>query len=350
MRRVHKIFLAILCLSIAFHVFSLRPTYALVGQGVEVYPYTVNQPTEIKVYFQISKTIKVHEWISILFPPGFQYTEPEKSEEPPYRDRPIVRFYDDGSILFKFNSHLELDPSKEGYRDITTTIPIDFGFSNPVIPGVYSFQMATQAEPDWVFAGEVGILSSESPDGILITEYGIKGNADWFVSSPVIEMQTLYPSSSIWYYQNDQSYNIYKNNKQSTVLYFGNGQHIIDYHYCIENQGKTSEWRTLTICIDTVPPRFEISGTKANTIVTTEHEYVLKGFFYDDLMNDREVYHSILDQTEFRINGKLVNIHLSDGTFQAALSLQPGENNFHLEAIDQAGNKTEKDIDIIRNN
>ncbi|MDD4663718.1 MAG: hypothetical protein PHD83_03510, partial [Caldisericia bacterium] len=244
---------------------------------------------------------------------------------------------------------IELDPNKEGYRNITVTMQKDSGFSTPVIPGTYSIQVATQAEPAWVLAGEVEILSTESPDGIIITGYGIKGKGDWFVSSPVMDMQTLAPNSSLLYYQNDHSSNINKK-KLSALIYSENGQHIIDYHYCIENQGKTSEWRTLTVCIDTAPPIYEISGTYANTIVTTEQEYVLKGFFYNDLMNDREVYHSVLDQTEFRINDQSVNINLSDGTFQISLSLQPGENSFHLEAVDQAGNKTEKNINIIRNN
>lgn len=348
-KRVHTVFIGILCCSVIYQICTLSPAYALIGQGVEVYPYTINQPSEIKAYIEIGKTLKVHEWISFLFPPGFQYIESEESKKlPSWQKKQIVRFYKDGSFEFKFLTSIELDPSKEGYKNITIIIPGDAGIRNPAIPGIYSIHVATQAEPDWVFAGEVSITTSELPDGIIITEYGIKGNANWFVSSPIIQMQTIDPKSSVWYYQNQDM--VINKKKQSTLLNFSNGQHIIDYHYCIENQGKTSEWRTLTVYIDTVPPRFAVSGTKANTIITTEQEYVLQGFFYDDLMNDREVYHSVLDQTEFRINDRLANINLSDGTFQVVLSLQSGENQFHLEAVDQAGNTTKKEITIIRNN
>ncbi|MCE5223467.1 hypothetical protein LLG10_04665 [bacterium] len=126
MKHAYHVFIGIICISIVINVFSMQATHALIGQGVEVYPYTVNQPTEIKIYFEIAEKLRVHEWIKFLFSPGFQYTKPEQIiPKPPCEsclDLPIVQVYSDGSIEFKFNSHIELDPSKEGYRDINVTL------------------------------------------------------------------------------------------------------------------------------------------------------------------------------------------------------------------------------------
>lgn len=351
MKRISWFLIGIVYFSFICNGVSLRTTFALVGQGVEVNPYTVNQPTEIKVYFEVGKTVRVHDWISFLFSPGFQYTEPEQKPKVPCETclgKPIIRFYNDGSILFKFNSHIELDPSKEGYRYITVTIPKDNGFSTPILPGSYEVKVATQAEPEWVLAGVVEILTNEMPDGLLITEYGQKGKGDWFISSPVIDIQTLAPNSSLWYYQNHHASNINKK-KLSALFYFGSGQHIIDYHYCLENQGKLSEWRIFTVCIDTEPPKFEIPQANENVIVTNQSTYNLLGFFYDDIMNDREVKRSYLDRTEFRIDQQIIPINLLNNTFETTLSLQLGENIIRLEATDQAGNTTEKTITILRN-
>ena len=155
---------------------------------MEVATRKVGMKATYKFHFSIEKTVKVHDWIKLYFPKEATLPPlPEKKEPPPPKDPgeippprppgpgfgncddcvglPIID-YEENSM--KFNSHIELDPSKEGYRDITVTVPEVAGIKNPTKPGFYTCKISTQPEPTPVESTPFEIVESRIgvPEGM----------------------------------------------------------------------------------------------------------------------------------------------------------------------------------------
>jgi hypothetical protein len=153
-----------------------------------------------KFHFSIEKRVKVHDWITLVLPPGSKYGQTSVPDRrPPGTDPclpcniPIITNQPDGSIKFKFYIPIELDPTKEGYRDIRITLPSSFEssdikgenlithrFYNPPNPGLYTYQIATQSEPTLVTSKPVSI-------------------EDYSISTPIIQIEPNQPKEKAGY-------------------------------------------------------------------------------------------------------------------------------------------------------
>jgi hypothetical protein len=146
---------------------------------IEVMSRRVGMKATYKFHFTIEKTLRVHQYIKLIFPKGTTMP-PEDPNPPPPKDPgevppprdptqppggsdpgqglPIIDYAENS---LKFNSHIELDPSKEGYKDITVTIPDVVGICNPAEPGFYKCKVSTQAEPTPVESAPYEIVESK---------------------------------------------------------------------------------------------------------------------------------------------------------------------------------------------
>jgi len=172
----------IIVLSCGVFLTNLQPAKAIKEFKVDVVPRRTGSIAKYQFHFSIEKKIEVHQWFHIVFPIGTKLTPPLPEEEhertlqlkeiaesinlslPPCNacmGLPLIRFEPDGSLTLMFNTHLELDPQKEGYRDITITIMEKAGFTNPIQQGMYEFRISNQQEPHYVSSLPVEIVESK---------------------------------------------------------------------------------------------------------------------------------------------------------------------------------------------
>jgi len=168
----YLIIIVVAALVMAPFVTFVRPVFAIHKFWVEINDHTPGAVNGFKFHFSIEKLLQVHQYIKIVFPPGTTYTIPaDRSplipEDPnnpckACQGIPIIKDLPDGSVELKFNTHIELDPSKEGYRDIVVSIPSDsaYQFKTPTIPGSYIYKIATQAEQKLISSYPVDVFQS----------------------------------------------------------------------------------------------------------------------------------------------------------------------------------------------
>ncbi|MDD4663658.1 MAG: stalk domain-containing protein [Caldisericia bacterium] len=175
--KVFSVFVA-LVISFGFLTFYSKPVSAINNFKMDVVPRKVGVTATYKFKFSIEKTVKVHEWIKLWWPK--ECTLPPLPEDEHKRKEELKRIIESMSIglspcsscqglpiidyeenSLKFNSHIELDPSKEGYRDITVTVPDIVGIYNPPQPGKYQCKVATQPEPTAVKSEPFEIVISK---------------------------------------------------------------------------------------------------------------------------------------------------------------------------------------------
>jgi hypothetical protein len=161
-------FLLVLLLTSSWTIIEKNHVIAIHSFRMEVRPRVANKASTYRFHFTIEKLLEVHDWIKLGFPRG-TIIEPPLPEEKAARDArlkqiiesmsiglspcsacqglPIIAFYPDGSMQsLTFNSHIELDPSKDGYSDIVITVPDTCGFKTPSTPGTYSYGISNQRE------------------------------------------------------------------------------------------------------------------------------------------------------------------------------------------------------------
>lgn len=170
-------------------IFLPKSTSAIKNVWIEVLPRKVSTAATYKIHFTIEKTLKVHEWIKLMWPPDTKL--PELPEDPHARNERLKQIIESMSIglspcsacqglpildykeiSLKFNTHIELNPNIPGYEDIVITVPAVVGIVNPSKEGKYQFKIATQAEPTFVASAPYEIVESKIgvPEGIPAVE------------------------------------------------------------------------------------------------------------------------------------------------------------------------------------
>lgn len=148
---------------------------------VEVSPRRVGSIAKYQFHMSFEKKLGVHEWLHIQFPAGTTLTPPIPEDKDARMRRlkeiiesiefgdpcsacmglPIIGFEADGRVSFKFHLPTEVDPSIEQFKIITITITEKAGFTNPPLPGSYTFKFMHQQEPVLVESPPVVIADSK---------------------------------------------------------------------------------------------------------------------------------------------------------------------------------------------
>lgn len=183
---------------------NIQKASAINNVWVEVLPRKVGMKATYKIHFSLEKVVKVHDWIKLTWPKGT--TLPPLPEDEHARKEELKRIIEAMSIglspcsacqglpiidytenSLKFNSHIELDPSKEGYRDITVTVPDVVGVKNPTVEGKYVFKISVQPEPTQVPSAPYDIVESKIgvPEGmpqVKVIPPSYKANASYNIT------------------------------------------------------------------------------------------------------------------------------------------------------------------------
>jgi|GEM_PF-2200250 len=148
---------------------------------VSVQPKTTNTAVEYTFRFVLEKPLKVHEGVSIVFPPGTTLNPPIPNDRKEgmerlsqisesiklsgcpcdaYQGLPIISFLNDSSMELKFNSYCEHDPASPDYVDTTITISKEAGIMTPSQEGKYTFMIKTSQENVYIKSQSIGIGQS----------------------------------------------------------------------------------------------------------------------------------------------------------------------------------------------
>lgn len=201
MKSTGKLFsiLLITTLLSGFFLFNATSTAAIQNLWVELSSPKLSANSSYKFHLTIEKHLLITDWIQLIFPTGTVLKEVPYIPPPgnnPFRGvNPIseINYLPDGSIEIKCRTYIDLDPSKEGYRDIVVEIPFQFDVRenekwhsyriyNPSVPGEYYYYIATQREPDLIKSLPVWI--EEDPISPPTWNYPI--------SNPIVDLE---PSS-----------------------------------------------------------------------------------------------------------------------------------------------------------
>lgn len=183
-KKLCSLFLSFILVS-GIIVFIPKPASAIKNVWIEVLPRKVGVVATYKIHFTIEKVLYVHDWIKLMWPPDTKL--PELPEDPHARNERLKQIIESMSIglspcsscqglpilnynelSLQFNTHIELDPSKEGYSDIVVTVPDRVGIVNPTKEGKYQFKIATKSEPTFVASAPYEIVESKIgvPEGV----------------------------------------------------------------------------------------------------------------------------------------------------------------------------------------
>ncbi|MCE5223485.1 copper amine oxidase N-terminal domain-containing protein [bacterium] len=167
---------------------SAEPTFAE-SQTVEIsdasftasiFPPMISTIAEFEFQIPLRKTIKVHDWFCLVFPPGTTLTPPLPEGEKALQYRlkdivdafslsgvgfeaclglPQITFQNDGSMELKLHSPIELDPAKPEYKNIRIKFSRKAGFTTPPTPGKIQFSFYTIRDLSLIRSQEVELLN-----------------------------------------------------------------------------------------------------------------------------------------------------------------------------------------------
>ncbi len=176
-----SIALTFILLGSVFSVFQPAKTHALTNFFMIVQPRKVATRATYRFNVTIEKKLEVHKSITLVWPPGTIIDPPIPEDEKKRKERltqiiesmsiglspcsacqglPDIEETPEGGISLRFNTHIELNPEIEGYRDIVVTVPDTCGFVTPPKPGKYQWKFATGAEPSFVSSEPFEVVES----------------------------------------------------------------------------------------------------------------------------------------------------------------------------------------------
>jgi len=196
--KMGKLFKLFVGLVISFSLFAgwwvfppPQQASAITDHWMEVLPRKVDTGATYRFHFTIEKKLLVHDWIKLWWP--VEVTFPKIPEDPSERKKELTRIIESMSIglspcsacqglpvivdtptekSISFNSHIELNPEIEGYKDIVITVPDVVGITNPKQTGEYVFKIANKVEPTPVPSAPFKIVESKigQPEGMPVVE------------------------------------------------------------------------------------------------------------------------------------------------------------------------------------
>ncbi|HZX48477.1 MAG TPA: carboxypeptidase regulatory-like domain-containing protein, partial [Nitrospirota bacterium] len=105
----------------------------------------------------------------------------------------------------------------------------------------------------------------------------------------------------------------------------------------VTNASGMTAARDITLNIDTTPPNVEILQPAAGSVVTSR-ELIIEGVVDDPDVESVSLINNYISS---------MNIPVSDGRFDANISLQPGHNSITIEASDLPGNSMNTNLDVV---
>jgi hypothetical protein len=184
---IRRVLIGILCAVLLPWVGFNPKALAITACDVVVTPNIPGAQAEYIFYFSIEKKVEVYDWICLQFPKDIIFPELEEFDDS------IEMRFDHYNKTITFLSHIALDPSIEGYRDIRITLPRSLGIKNPPTSGAYYFGISTKTERKMKKSNEVVI--SRNPTSILECDISVGSSVVHIkeVSKPYKRKYAIHP-------------------------------------------------------------------------------------------------------------------------------------------------------------
>lgn len=222
------------------------------------------------------------------------------------------------------------------------------GIINTRYPGSYTLTLTSSKDPPATSPQFLVLLPKlnsklvfkepDEPDGLEFE--GCK----WYRNPPILSFETCNPFAEIYFWldNKENALIIYTGDKRMGL---GSSRSVI--HYYSKVGDVKEEPKSVTICLDTVPPSFSITEPKYETTVTNKPTYIVKGERQPTEMltwGDNEKYQVVdglfIDGTQI-FSPEIFETLSRDAVkmkFEHRIDLTPGPNIVEIKGVDQAGN------------
>lgn len=166
----------------------------------------------------------------------------------------------------------------------------------------------------------------------------------WYRTPPILTFETCNPLAEItfWFDNKENAKIIYTGEKKMSP---GSSRFVINYYSKVGDVKE--EPKSVTICLDTIPPIFEVTEPAKDILVTNKPTYIIKGERQPTEMltwGDNEKYQVVdglfIDGTQI-FSPEIFETLSRDAIkmkFEHKIDLTPGQNIVEIKGIDQAGN------------
>jgi hypothetical protein len=206
---------------------------------------------------------------------------------------------------------------------------------NPSSPGRYKATVYTSEETSPVDSDEflVTPTPSVSTSVIVLPTSDPTGNNGYYASPiSVILIGNSNSGANVTVHYSVDGSNFLAVTGQPARIELSDGIHVIKF-YSEDSNGAKEEVREKEFKIDSTPPNIILTDPQGDMVVS-KFNYTIKGKIENYDTN-----------TVLYINGKQVTVD-QNGQFSFDVSLLEGDNQISIVAVDEAGNKSEKDLVI----
>jgi hypothetical protein len=212
---------------------------------------------------------------------------------------------------------------------------------NPIISNNYRLYVSTTNESE-VYSEEYFIYAKKTISEIKLNiKEGKIGKEDWYITSPVLTLESEDPDARIFFLINSLIAIPYNN-----PIYLDGGQYKASiYYYSYSDKATNTDGNYKEISIDTEKPKIELKKLSKQKEISLKDSFNIEGNIYlpKTYYYGEEI--SLIDQI-ILINNNSVDFSAKDGSFSYNVKLNKGKNLVKVYAEDIAGNTDEKNLEI----
>lgn len=223
------------------------------------------------------------------------------------------------------------------------------GIMNPRYPGSYKLIVSSSKDeatesPSYTItqpklSSKLVFKEPGEPDGLEFE------GCHWFKTPPILSFESCNPFAEItfWFDNKENASIVYTGEKKMSP---GSSRSVIRYYSKVGDAKE--EPKSVTICLDTIPPSFAITEPASDTVVTNKPTYIVRGERQPTEMltwGDNEKYQVVdglyVDGTQI-FSPEIFETLSRDSIkmkFEHKIDLKPGKNTVEFKGIDQAGNE-----------
>ncbi len=320
-------------------------TIQLQWNNVTINPPNASSSAEYHFSFQLGSRGRLSEddYIQIFYPSTSSYN--------PFSTEILAKIFLNGESLDTYQwleedgaKYLRINPQFTIPEEtmVEVIIPREVGLHNPTKENEWvHFYLSTSVEKDPVASTSIFIPPTLPQTQWKIIE-GKEGNKEWFVDPPTIELISDQDQVNIYYW--------WDNNKENTLLYtnpirLDPGFYTTTLNFYAESAYGKENTQEVVLKVDTQPPYFIVEHPPSARFITNQPTITISGKVAPVFLQQNGGQITVIDQPLW-IQEKEVKVN-EDGSFETRQQLNEGENSILIRCYDEAGNYTDRTLNII---
>ena len=293
--------------------------------SVSVYPETTSLIASYEIVFTTGALGELHngENIYVEFPEGTVF--PDVIHK---KDITVNGFGTEDVSIEEDILKIKISHTINANRKVDININGDFNLQNTKEAGTHTLFVWTDNEPEKV-GTEFTLKAQDSVTTQCVVDPSAPdGLNGYYKTSPIVTLtaETNTKEATHTFYKLDNGdYTEYKN-----PVTIPEGTHT--FYYYSKTKSLTEKEKSIEFKVDTIAPTINIEFPEDNPSYTGDRSI--------------RIYGSLSESAQLYIAHKYINVK-KDLTFSEEILLTPGKNSIVISAIDNAGNRAEKTIEIV---